>query len=79
MLYNLTPAAGSMFGYKHSAESIIKMEERFKDKNNHPMFGKTHSIEAKELISKPGALNPMFGKIHTIETRKNCRIVKAHL
>jgi hypothetical protein len=21
----------------------------------------------------------MFGKIHTIETRKNCRIVKAHL
>jgi group I intron endonuclease len=70
MLYNLTPAAGSMFGYKHSAESIIKMEERFKDKNNHPMFGKTHSIEAKELISKPGALNPMFGKNHTIETRE---------
>jgi group I intron endonuclease len=47
------------------------MEERFKDKNNHPMFGKTHSIEAKELISKPGALNPMFGigKSHIIKTR----------
>lgn len=26
------------------------------------MYGKTHSIEARMLISKPGVLNPMFGK-----------------
>ena len=26
------------------------------------MFGKTHSIEIKKLISKPGELNPMYGK-----------------
>jgi group I intron endonuclease len=39
------------------------MEERFK--NNHPMFDKTHSIKANELISKPRALNLMFGNSHS--------------
>jgi group I intron endonuclease len=80
MLYKLTPAAGSMFGYKHSAESIIKMEELFKDKNNHPMFGK-NSIEAKELISKPGAehLILCLVKVILLKHEKKCQIVKAHL
>jgi group I intron endonuclease len=27
MLYNLTPTAGSMLGYKHSEESILKMKK----------------------------------------------------
>ena len=40
------------------------MIQRFEDKNNHPMFGKTHDEDALNLISKPGELNPMFGKKH---------------
>ena len=36
------------------------MIEFYKDKSNHPMFGKTHNKEALALISKPGELNPIF-------------------
>jgi hypothetical protein len=28
-------------------------------------FGKTHTEEAKKLISKPGKENPMFGRKHS--------------
>ena len=45
------------------------MVNHYKDKNNHPMFGKTHSEEALALISKPGELNPMFGRKHSEATR----------
>ena len=45
------------------------MMERYEDKSNHPMFGKTHSKESLALISKPGELNPMFGKKHTESTK----------
>lgn len=69
MLYNLTPAAGYMIGYKHNKEAILKMKARFIKQTNHPMFGKTHTNNSKKLISKPGSLNPMFGKTHTIETK----------
>jgi len=41
-----------------------------KTKKNHPMYGKTHTEEAKKLISKPGAANPMFGKKHS--EKVNC-------
>jgi hypothetical protein len=41
----------------------------YKDKNNHPMFGKTHTKEALALISKPGELNPMFGRNHSEATK----------
>jgi group I intron endonuclease len=58
-----------MLGYKHTNEARKKMIEFFKDKNNHPMFGKKHTKEAIALISKPGELNPMFGKKHTKETK----------
>lgn len=52
--------------------------ERFKDKSNHPMFGKHHTEEAKEKISKHhketgclnGEKNPMYGKNHTTQTRQ---------
>jgi hypothetical protein len=37
------------------------MKARFLNKNNHPMFLKTHSDFSKHLRSKPGDLNPMFG------------------
>jgi group I intron endonuclease len=39
-LYNLKVIATSMLGYKHTEEARKKMIEFFKDKNNHPMFGK---------------------------------------
>lgn len=59
-----------MLGYKHTDEAKLKMVERFKDINNHPMYGKTHSEEILKLISKPGELNPMYGKTHSEETKK---------
>lgn len=34
------------------------------------MYNKTHTPEAKLLISKPGLLNPMYGKTHTEETKR---------
>lgn len=58
-----------MLGYKHSEEAVLKMIERFKNKNNHPMYGKTHTKEALSLISKPGILNPMYGKKHSEKTK----------
>nr|ABU24261.1 GIY-YIG endonuclease [Akanthomyces lecanii] len=75
-LYNMKRIATSLFGYKHTDEAIQKMIERFKDKTNHPMFGKTHSEEVLKLISKPGSLNPMFGKTHSKQTKKLMSIKK---
>jgi len=43
-------------------EAIEKMKLRFKNKSNHPMYGKKHTDFALNKISKPGNLNPMFGK-----------------
>jgi group I intron endonuclease len=34
------------------------------------MYGKTHSIEARRLTSKPGVLNSLFGKEHSSLTRQ---------
>jgi group I intron endonuclease len=59
-----------MLGYKHTDEAKNKMIERFKNKLNHPMYGKTHSKDVLALISKPGVLNPMYGKKHTEATKK---------
>ncbi len=41
-LYKMKREASSMLGYKHTDEAIQKMIERYKDKINHPMFGKNH-------------------------------------
>lgn len=57
--------ATSLLGYKHTDEAKLKMLKRFEDKSNHPMYGKSHTIEVRKLISKPGELNPMFGKKHS--------------
>lgn len=48
-----------MLGYKHTEDARKKMIEFYKDKDNHPMFGKKHREEALALISKPGKLNPV--------------------
>lgn len=64
-LYNFKAIVRSSLGYKHTEEARLKMVDFYKDKNNHSMFGKTHTEEALGLISKPGVLNPMFGKKHS--------------
>lgn len=69
-LYNFKATATSMLGYKHTEEAIEKMIKRFENKENHPMYGKTHTKEALTLISKPGVLNPMYGKTHKESTIK---------
>lgn len=58
-LYNFNYEATSTQGYIHRDEANKKRIEYYKDKNNHPMYGKTHSKEILDLISKPGKLNPM--------------------
>ena len=68
-LYNFKSNATSSLGYKHTEEARLKMTEYYKNKTNHPMFGKTHTKKALALISKPGVLNPMFGIKHSEVTR----------
>lgn len=68
-LYNYKKEASSMLGYKHTLEAIKKMKLRFKDKSNHPMYGKTHDKFSLAKISKPGKLNPMFTKTHSSPSR----------
>jgi group I intron endonuclease len=48
-----------MIGYKHTKEALLKMTNRFKDKNNHPMYGKIHSNKTKNLISKKLSRYPL--------------------
>lgn len=76
-LYNYKKEASSMLGYKHTLEAIKKMKLRFKDKSNHPMFGKTHDKFALAKISKPGKLNPMFTKTHSPETKLKISLAKS--
>jgi group I intron endonuclease len=67
-----------MYGYKHTKQAIAKMKARFLNKNNHPMFGKTHSEASKLLICKTGVANPMFGKTHS-EVSKHLMSIKKSL
>lgn len=39
-LYNFMRTATSLEGYKHTQQAKMRMIARFKDKYNHPMFGK---------------------------------------
>src|SRR5579871_707953 len=54
-LYNILKIVGSSLGYKHSAETLLKMSEAKKGVKN-PMFGKT------------GENSPIFGRSYTAET-----------
>ncbi len=76
-LFNFKKEASSMLGYKHTKQAIAKMKARFLNKNNHPMFGKTHNEIIKHLISKPGDLNPMFCKTHSEVTKHLMSIKKS--
>lgn len=54
--YNILKIAGSSLGYKHTEESktlMVKIQNSMdKTGGNNPMFGKTHSAEAKAKISE---------------------------
>ena len=60
------------------AQSKAK-KEMFKDKENHPMFGKTHSEEAKEKMSraKKGKPSPQKGKPLSDKQKKALRDSRA--
>jgi group I intron endonuclease len=75
-LYNMKQEASSSLGYKHTEAAIQKMIDRFKDKTNHPMYGKSHSKQVLKLISKPANLNPMYGKKHKESTKELISIKK---
>ena len=49
-----------------------------KSGENHPMFGKQHSKNARENMSKSkrGENNPFFGKIHSEETKQRMSKIK---
>jgi len=69
-------------GIKHTDETKRKISENnikyYSIKDNHPMFGKCHTKEVREKISKTridrkvaiGEKNGMFGKTHTPESIK---------
>lgn len=49
--YNLLTIAGSLLGFKHTEEAKLKISVSQQGKNN-SFFGKTHSEEYKEELSK---------------------------
>ncbi len=65
--YNLSPAAGSNAGYKHSKETrhnmkLAKAGQHDGEKN--PFYGKHHSEETRKLLSEINT-----GKTHSEETK----------
>lgn len=67
----------SFFKGKHHSEKTKQLlSERTKQLNfvgkNHPMYGKTHSPETRDVLSKKlsGANHPLFGKHLSKETRE---------
>jgi len=64
--YNILKIAGSLLGYKHTEESLIKRS----GKNNH-FFGKTHTKESKLKIS-----NALIGNILSDETKAKMSLAK---
>ena len=66
--YNLTIGGKGSYGFRHSDETKKRMSENAPDKSgeNHPMFGKHQSEEAKEEISKKNK-----GKKRSDEVIKN--------
>lgn len=80
--YNVLKVAGSLFGYKHTIESLEKMSEIAKnrseetiDKLRKAALGRTytHTDGTKRKISEA-----MLGKTHTIETKEKLKIIQAN-
>ena len=57
MLYNFKKTATSMLG--HTEEALLKMVERYKNKENHPFSSSSSSGKKPHRRSKPGKANPM--------------------
>lgn len=71
--YNIR-SGGNNSELSEEAKQIIseKAKNRYKDKTNNPMYGKSHSDETKKKMSdiKIGENNPMYGKTLSYESRK---------
>lgn len=71
---NMLNTPASSLGYKHTAESLLKMSElNLGDKN--PMFNKPKSeaFIPQQVRDKSGKNNPMFGKTKSDETLAKLR------
>lgn len=80
--YNILQVAGSLFGYKHTEESLAKMKQialnrsdETKAKLREAALGKTynHTEETKMKLR-----NAILGKKHTEETREKLRIIHSN-
>lgn len=71
--YNIR-SGGNNSELSEEAKQIIseKAKNRYKNKTNNPMYGKSHSDETKKKMSdiKIGENNPMYGKTLSYESRK---------
>lgn len=80
--YNVLKVAGSLFGYKHTIESLQKMSEIAKNRSEETIaklreaaLGKTykHTEETKRKISET-----MLGRNHTEETKKKLKFIQSN-
>lgn len=80
--YNILKVAGSLFGYKHTIESLQKMSEIAKNRSEETIaklreaaLGKTykHTEETKKRISEF-----MQGRKHSDETKEKLRIIQSN-
>ncbi len=73
--YNMSPVSNGTLGLKMTVEQRQKMSETRRGEDN-GFFGKTHTDDAKERMSKKragkyiGKDNSFFGKTHTEEAKK---------
>lgn len=72
--YNIAKIASSTIGIKKSEKQKNNISKAIKGKyigEKSALFGKTHSLETKKLMSlaKSGIKNPLYGKTHTYETK----------
>lgn len=72
-LCNRTDGGEGIKGLTHSPEALVKMSVSHSGSNNH-FYGKTHSQETRDLLSKlcakSGKDNPFYGKKHTEQTKQ---------
>lgn len=80
--YNILKVAGSLFGYKHTQESLNKMREialnrsdETKAKLREAALGKTYSHTEETKIK---LRNAILGKKHSEETKQKLRIIQSN-